>query len=279
MRTTSARALAAAACLLMAWTAALAQTTDQLRQELDGVGVTEKLGAGIPRDVAFTDDTGEPAMLGAYAGHPVLLSFNYTSCPVLCSLQIAGLAKAVKDLGWKGASEFEIVTVSINPQEQRTQAERFKQVHVREAGGTPELARAWHVLMGTEENIRAVADAAGFSYRYDAQTNEFRHQATLVVLTPDGRVSSYLHGVSFPVEKLRAALERAAQGDIATSREQLDLGGFLLNCIRLAAGDKLPLGLKLMRVGGIISLLFLTGFLATYGRRELRRRYVGHQRD
>src|SRR5512146_1696074 len=88
---------------------ARAQTTDYLRRELAGVGVDEKLGAPVPLDLELRDETGRTVSLRRWSGRPVLLSLNYTSCPMLCSLQLAGLAKALKELG-SDAGRFEVVT-------------------------------------------------------------------------------------------------------------------------------------------------------------------------
>ena len=63
----------------------------------------------------------------------------------------------------------------------------------------------------------ALADAVGFKYRFDPKSGEFLHQATLVILTGDGRVSGYLHGISYPPAAFKAALARAEANRVATA--------------------------------------------------------------
>ena len=239
---------------------ATAQTAEQLRRAEAGVAVEERLGAAVPLDGAFHDDEGRPVTLRGLLGRPVLLSFNYTSCPKLCSLQLAGVARMLRDMGWKGEG-LSVVTVSIDPAEDAAQLHRFKETYVGQAGGDPAAAARWHFLVGGQADIDALAGAAGFRYRYDARTGEFVHKATLVVLTPDGRVSGYLHGIAYPRESVRAALDRAAGGRVATAEEQAGLGGFLLTCIGFDPDDPTPLGLKVMRAGGVAVAVFLFGFL------------------
>ena len=268
-RRASARVLAIA--FLCAAPMARAQRTAQLEREVAAVGVVERLGAAVPRDAIFTDAEGRPASLAAMGGRPLLLSFNYTSCPRLCGLQLAGLARALRDEGWKGDG-FSIATVSVDPAEKPDQLARYKAAYVHQAGEDPGIARSWAFLRGDAASVAALADAVGFKYRYDPKTGEFAHQATLVVLTPDGRVSGYLHGITYPAGALHAAVARATSGAVATAAEQRSLGGFLLTCIGFDPNDHAPLAMKVMRGGGIAAMAFLVALLGALGLGRGRRR-------
>ncbi len=248
-----------------------AQTTDQLRREVAAIGVVEKLGAAVPRDAVFTDSEGRTVRLSDLGGKPVLLSFNYTSCPRLCGLQLHGMARAFKEAGWDGGS-FTAVALSIDPAEKQDQMARYKQAVVREAGGAVGVDRGWRFLRGEKAAVDALADAVGFRYRYDPATGEFAHQATLVVLTGDGRVSGYLHGITYPRAALQAALDRAGANAVATADEQRSVGGFLLSCMGFDPADPAPLALQVMRSGGVLAIAFLLLFLGTLAYRDLRRR-------
>lgn len=249
---------------------ARAQTPEQLRREIAAIGVTERLGAEVPRELAFTGDDGRPIALRDLAG-PILLSFNYTGCQKLCGLQLAGLARALHEAGWDGTG-FSVFTLSIDPAETLPQLQRYKETFVRQAGGGAAVARAWRFASGSKEDVDALAGAVGFRYRYDPSSGQFAHQATLAVLTPEGRVSGYLHGVAYPPETLRAALSRAGAGRVATAAEQASLGGFLLSCIGFSPDDPLPLALKIMRAAGGAVGLFLVSFVGVHVARDLRRR-------
>jgi protein SCO1/2 len=247
------------------------QTTDLLKREVAAIGVVERLGAMVPLSGAFTDSEGRPVRLGDRAGRPLLLSFNYTSCPRLCGLQLGGLARGLKEASWNGEG-FDVVTVSIDPGEKREQMARYKQAMVREAGGGSGVERGWLFLRGTQADVDALAEGVGFKYRYDEKTGEYQHQATLVVLTPDGRVSGYLHGITYAPGALRAAVDRAASGAVATLAEQRSLGGFLLTCMGFDPADPAPLALKVMRTGGVLAMAFLLSFLGYQAFRDVRRR-------
>lgn len=264
------RALAAGAALLTAGGAA-AQSAEQLKREVAAVGVTERLGASVPRAASFAEAGGRHLSLASLSDRPLLLSFNYTGCPRLCGLQLSGMARGLRELGWRGEG-FQVATVSIDPAEQLPQLLRMKQAMVRQAGGGPGVEGGWHFLKGAREDVDALAEAVGFRYRYDPRTSEYQHQATLVVLTGDGRVSGYLHGISYDPEALRAALERARSGRVASAEEQASLGGFLLTCMGFDPADPAPVALKAMRAGGVSAILVAVGFLALHLWRDRRRK-------
>jgi len=266
---TSAVLLAVLAALAAARPAG-AQTAAQVRRAEASVGVEERLGAAVPRDAVLEDSEGRPLALSSLGSGPLLLSFNYTGCPRLCSIQLAGLARGLRDLGWTGEG-FSIATVSIDPAETAAQLHRAAETFAGQAGGGEGVRRGWHFLHGRKEDVDALAAAVGFRYRYEPRTNEFVHQATLVVVTPDGRVSGYLHGVSYGADALRTALDRAGGNRVATLAEQKGLGGFLLTCVGLDPADPLPLALKIMRIAGVAVAILLGAFLAVQARKGARR--------
>jgi len=268
-RSTGAGALLALGC---SWAVpALAQRTDQLRRELAAIGIEERLGARLPAGSTLTTSEGLPLRLGDLTGAPLLLSFNYTSCPRLCGLQLAGLARGLREMGWDG-SGFSVLTVSIDPAEQLPQLTRHKQVAVRDAGEGPGVERAWRFARGGQAEVAALAEAAGFRYRYDPRSGEFAHQATLVVIGSDGRISSYLHGIRYTPEALRAALARAGASQVLTAAEQRGLGGYLLSCMGFDPADPAPRAMKAMRAGGVAVVIFLLGFVGWQVARDARRR-------
>src|SRR4051812_43987760 len=59
----------------------------------NGVTVEEHTGATIPLDAAFRTSEGQRVPLGELlTGElPTILTFNYSDCPMLCSLQLNGL--------------------------------------------------------------------------------------------------------------------------------------------------------------------------------------------
>jgi protein SCO1/2 len=270
-RARAALRLVAAAALAATAAPALAQTQAQVQRALQSLAIEERLGAAVPRDARFEDQDGKPIRLADLAGRPVLLSFNYTACLRLCGVQLAGIARALHAQGWRGDG-FTLFTVSIDPEEQRAASRGSWEEVVRQVGGGDDVARAWRFVRGTPEDVEALARSVGFKYRRNAATGQIDHPATLVVLTGDGRVSGYLHGVSPDPAALRAAVDRAAADRVATASEQATVGGFLLMCMGLDPSDPTPRALKVMRAAGTLSVGIALAFVAFQALRGARSR-------
>jgi len=137
------------------------------------IGVVERLGAAVPRDAVLADADGSRTTLAALAGKPVLLSFNYTSCPKLCGLQLSALARGLRDLGWAG-DRFTVVTPRHRPRGEAPELRRYEQEMVRQAGGALRVDEAWKFVLAAKEDVDALADAVGFRYRFDPSPESSR---------------------------------------------------------------------------------------------------------
>ncbi|OFV83461.1 MAG: hypothetical protein A2Y78_10400 [Acidobacteria bacterium RBG_13_68_16] len=271
MRTRSLRvAWAVALVLLVTAVPASAQRQERLPKDLEGVGITEHPGVRLPLDLEFTDENGAPVRLGQYfsGDRPVILTLGYYRCPMLCTLVLNSLVDGLRDLPWTPGREFEIVTVSIDPTETPTLA-RLKKQNYLEEYARPGAAGGWHFLTGREENIRKLADAVGFGYRYVQERGEYAHSAAIFVATPDGRMARYLYGVVYQPKTVRLALTEAGQGKIGTTVDQL-----LLYCFHYDAqeGRYVVAASNIMRFGGATTALIVGLWLAVSWRRGARKK-------
>ena len=137
----------------------------------DNVGVVEKLGERVPRDLVFTDENGKRVHLGDYLadGKPVLIALVYYKCPMLCSLTLNGVVGALRQQTWKLGQEYRVVTVSFDPDEKpelaRAEAARLpRRARPHARGARPRIGRS---SPATRRNIDALSDALGFKFRWD----------------------------------------------------------------------------------------------------------------
>ena len=230
--------------------------------ELEGVGITEHLGIEVPLDVPFDDETGKQVTLRSYLAkdRPVILTLNYFTCPMLCTLILNGLTDAMKQIPWRPGQEFEVVTVSFDPSETPTLA-RLKKKSYMESYGRADAADGWHFLTGEESSIKAVTEAVGFQYRWDDNEKMWAHAAAVFVLTPDGRTSRYLYGVQYEPKDLRLALLEASKGKIGSPLDQV-----LMFCYHYdaSAGRYSIAAQQIMKIGGILTVLVLGGWLFAF---------------
>ena len=195
--------------------------------EQEQSGVVEKLGQQVPLDVTLTDETGKTVRLGDYVrgDKPVILNLAYYGCPMLCGLIFNGMIDSFKELSFTPGQEFRVVTVSFDPAESHFLAMEKKR-SVMETLGKPGAAAGWFFHVGQEKETRRLAEAVGFNYYWDTRQLQWAHPATLILLTPDGKISRYLAGIQFPEKVLRLSLVEASQGKIGSWADQAFLTCF-----------------------------------------------------
>lgn len=243
--------------------------TEAPPQRLIGVDVTEHLRGRAPLELGFTDESGKPAMVRDYFDGkvPVILTLNYSNCPMLCSFQLSALVDGLKKVSWELGKDYRIVTVSMDPSETSEVGHRTRARYLAQYG-RPGAESGWHFLHGSEANIRAYADALGISYAYNEARKEYAHPATIVLVSPSGIINRYLNGIDYPGKTLSLSLVEASEGKIGTSVDR-----FVLYCFHYDSkeGRYAPVAQNIMRVGGGLTVFLLAGSVLVLLRREKRR--------
>ncbi len=239
----------------------LGSADNGLPKTLDNVGVDQKLNEQLPLDLIFRDETGREVRLGEYFNHgrPVILSFVYYECPMLCNQVLNGLAGSLKTLSFDVGKEFEVVTVSFDARETPQLAAAKKESYMaryNRAGA----ANGWHFLTGDQKSIDALTAAAGFRYAWDEKGNQFAHASAIMMTTPEGKMARYFYGIEYAPKELRLSIVEASANKIGSPVDQLLLYCFhydptsgkyglaIMNIVKLAGG---------ITVIGIVLLLFL----------------------
>jgi protein SCO1/2 len=183
---------------------------------LKQVSIDQKLNDSIPLNLAFRDEHGKTVELAQYFGSkPVILTLVYYSCPMLCTQILNALDRSMENIPPTIGKDFNVVTVSIDPTEKPVLAETKQELYTG-MYERPGAAKGWHFLTGDEPQIKSLADAVGFHYAYDPDSKQYAHAAAIILLTPEGRISRYFYGVTYPERDLRLGLEEASSGKIGS---------------------------------------------------------------
>ena len=160
--------------------------------------------------------------------------------------------------------EFQVLTVSFDANETPALAAQKKKQYV-ERYGRPTGAAGWHFLTGDQASIDALTKAVGFRYTWDADTRQWAHPAGILVLTPEGRIARYLYGIEYAPNDLRLALVEAASGRIGNVVDQA-----ILFCYQYdpATGRYGAAIMRVVRTGGVLTVLAIAAFILTMLRRE-----------
>lgn len=193
----------------------------QIPNILQGVNFNQDLGAQVPLDAKFVDSSGKAVTLGDYFGkQPVVMILAYYNCPLLCPEVLHGATESFKKVGFRIGQQYQVVTISINPKEGPALAAKEKTTYVS-IYGDPAAASGWHFLTGTAPEIKRVADAVGFHFKYIPQLDQYAHAAGIVVLTPEGKVAQYFYGIKYRPEDLRLALVQSSKDKIGSVVDQV----------------------------------------------------------
>ena len=242
---------------------------DIAAKKLQRAGFEQKLGAQIPLDLAFTDETGAQVNLSKYfvEGRPVILTLNYYGCPMLCTLILNGLVDTLKEVPFVVGKDIEIVTVSFNDKDTAELAAQKKANYLKSLA-RPGAEKGWHFLTGKKDQIDRLCETVGFSYVYDEKSGEFGHASGIMVATPTGKLSHYFYGLQYLAKDVRLALVEASQNKIGSPVDKL-----LLFCFHYdpVAGKYTAGIMTMIRLGCTTAVFGLFAYLAFALRREFRR--------
>ncbi|HEX4422428.1 MAG TPA: SCO family protein [Kofleriaceae bacterium] len=259
--------------------------------EANDVKVDERLGSRLPLDAVFRTQDGANVTLGQVmrGGLPAILTFNYSDCPMLCSVQLNGLTAALPKVGELGASpdptaenaamfrvgaQFRIVTIDLEPSEtlEKAQAMRRRYLERLPEDQRKAAAAGWTFLVaaipGDGAAIRRVADAVGFRYTYIKDRAEWAHPAALILLSAAGVVTRYLYGIEFDPKIMRESIYKAGLAEPAAAV------GFMIRCYHYdpGANSHARAGVTALRFGaaGFAILLFSALGVMHFVRRSKR---------
>jgi protein SCO1/2 len=232
----------------------------------------QKLNGQVPADAVFRDETGAEVRLGQYFGkRPVALVLVQYECKMLCTQMLNGTQHALFDLNFDIGTDFDIVTISIDPRETPDLGAEKKKTYLdefEEKSGKKLNPDGWRFLVGTKEQIDRVADAVGYRYVYDEARDQYAHPSGIVVLTPEGKIARYFYGIQYPASDLRLGLVEASNNRIGTPVDQ-----FLLLCYDYhpETGTYGFVIVNIVRVLGVVTVVLLVGFIVLMVRRERAR--------
>lgn len=232
------------------------------------VDVIEHLGEKLPLDVFVTDQHGRRAPLAEQfqKGRPVLLSLVYYDCPSLCDMVSQGLVRSMSSLDLELGKDYDALTLSFDPKDTVEAAVAKRNTFIQALNLTDSPA-VWPFFTAEASVIQKVTEAVGFKYAPVPGSRDMAHAAVVFVLAPDGTLSRYLYGVSFPPRDLRLALVEASAGKIGTTLDRV-----LLRCYRYDPASRRYAFFisSYIRIGGLVILLLVGGLLYRLWRRELQ---------
>lgn len=177
------------------------------------VGITEHLDQYVPSDIMLTDHNGKLVNLKQLINKPTVLCFVYYKCPGICSPLMNGLAEVIEGTGLALGKDYQAITISFDSRETYDLGQKKRATYLKKLKGQD--GNGWTFLTGDSANIAKATKALGFGYKM--VNNEFMHEGALIMVSPDGKITRYLKGISFIPFEFKLAIIEASQGKSAPS--------------------------------------------------------------
>jgi protein SCO1 len=199
-------------------------------------------------------------------GKPAILNMGYFDCPKLCGLVTNALLAGMQRTTWTPGFEYQVLTISLDPSETHVLAAEKKTNYLAKFDRQG-AENGWRFLTGNAANLKALSDATGFGFVWDESSEQYIHAAAIIVISPDGVITRYLYGVSYPEIQLRNALYEAADGKVGSTIDKLVLYCFDYDPL---SNSYVLVAVNIMKLGGLVTMLGLGIFLGLFWLRERR---------
>jgi len=181
------------------------------------IGVDEKLGAMVPLDMTFINEQGKKVTLKQMMdGKPSMLSLNYYRCRGICNAQLADMAKMLDKLDLTENKDYKVLTVSFGEGETPAMA-AAKRKTMLEAITRKFDKDAWHFYVSDGNSSAELAKKVGFDYKKEVSKTgviDYIHPGTLIMLSPEGKVTRYLNGIGQLPFDVKMAVMEAGEGEV-----------------------------------------------------------------
>ncbi|MBX3111070.1 MAG: SCO family protein [Fimbriimonadaceae bacterium] len=238
-----------------------------------GVRVDQKLDSYIDLKLPFVDSEGKDVTLDEYFHkRPVVLLLVFYECAGVCTDELNNLVASVKGFKKDNVGDtFDVVVVSIDPREGPKEAKAKKQTFVdiykvnSTVPGRDKSDKGWHFLTGKEEDIEKLASQVGFVYNRDPKTGNITHPASLMVLTPSGRLSRYFVTTEYPQQVLLSSIRAAKEEKIGVKDDR----PFFLACVNVdpLTGQRSLNILNVVRTFGVLTVLAMATAMFVWSRK------------
>jgi protein SCO1 len=184
-----------------------AQVFDDLREP--EIGVIEKLDTYITEDIMVIDENNQAVQLLSLIDKPTILNLVYYRCPGICSPIMESLANVVDRTDMVPGQDFQILTVSFDPTEgtELAQQKRNNYFYLINREFDPD---GWRFFIADSANAKNLTEQVGFKYKKVGF--DYIHTATIIVLSPQGKITRYLQGVYYLPFDVKMAVIEAAEG-------------------------------------------------------------------
>lgn len=219
------------------------------------LGIYEHLDEYIPNDLVFVTDKYDTVNLLKQIDKPTVIVPVYYECPGLCSPLLEGVADVISKASIELGKDYQVFTISFNPDEKTRLAKEKKENYAKLVKNNSDVEHGWIFHTGDSTNISKLLNSLG--YKVKREGKEWIHPAAVIVLSPGGKITRYLHGTYFLPFDLKMAVVEASHGKSGPTINKM-----LKFCFSYDAQGKKYV-FNITKVSGSIIMLMVLGFFVS----------------
>ena len=225
------------------------------QQQQPLVGIVEKLSQTVPLDEEFYDENGNLVSLRSVINKPTIVTFVYYKCAGICNPLLKEMTDIVSKMDLTLGKDYQILTLSFDHNEKSELGKEKKENYLAEIK-KPVDPSGWKFFTGDSANIYHVTEAAGFYFQRDGR--DWIHAASLIVLSPQGKITRYLYGIQHLPFDVKMAVIEASEGKATPT-----IAKVLKFCYSYDPDGK-RYAFNYTRIGFAATILFVLIFIAIF---------------
>lgn len=173
------------------------------------LGIFEKLDEYLPEELTFVDENYDTVNLVSAIDKPTVIVLVYYECPGLCSPLLEGVADVITKSDLDLGNDYQVFTISFEYTEKSRLAKDKKKTYAQLVKGK-DVENGWRFFTGDSANVHTLLNSLG--YKIKRQGKEIIHPGALMVVSPNSKITRYLHGTYFLPFDLKMAILEASEG-------------------------------------------------------------------
>ena len=176
----------------------------------EDIGIKEHLDEYIPDGIYLIDQDSNRVELKSLITKPTIFSFVYYNCPGLCSPLLGGLADVIERGDLTLGKEYQAITISFNPEDGPTLGKAKKENFLNLIDRTDVDKDKWMWFTADSTTIQQITTVLGF--RYKKEGKDYAHAASIMMVSPEAKITRYLYGTEFLPFDVKMAVYEAEKG-------------------------------------------------------------------
>jgi len=174
------------------------------------IGIVEHLDEFLPNDIFLINENNQKVRLTDLIDKPTVINWVYFRCPGICSPLMEGLANVMDQSDLVPGVDYQVLTISFDPTENIDLGIKKKNNYINLVKKKEPIAKGWHFFVSDSASIATGTNATGFKYK--STGHDFTHAASVCVVSPKGKITRYLNGITFLPFDFKMAIIESQKG-------------------------------------------------------------------